>query len=127
MTPSEYIANVLKTESVDWNAISNRLSVVEIMRYLHAQHGLVTEVGELTDALKKHIFYGQDLDRTNIIEEMGDVCWFLALLADNLKISFEDVWERNIAKLKARYGDKFSQEKAEHRDLDKEREVLEGG
>jgi hypothetical protein len=33
--------------------------------------------------------------------------------------------EKNIAKLKARYGDKFSEESAEHRDLKTEREILE--
>ena len=34
------------------------------------------------------------------------------------------VMENNITKLKARYGDKFSEEKAENRDLDTERKIL---
>jgi len=34
--------------------------------------------------------------------------------------------ERNINKLKARYPDKFSQEKALNRNLDIERDILEG-
>ena len=34
--------------------------------------------------------------------------------------------QRNIDKLKARYPDKFSQEKALNRNLDKERDILEG-
>ena len=39
--------------------------------------------------------------------------------------SFDEAMEKNIAKLKARYGDKFSEEAAVERDLGKERSVLE--
>ena len=37
----------------------------------------------------------------------------------------KDVMERNITKLKARYGEKFTEEKANTRDLNTERQILE--
>jgi len=42
-------------------------------------------------------------------------------------ISFEQIQERNIAKLKERYGEKFSKDAALVRDLDAERKILEDG
>ncbi|WP_454735436.1 MazG nucleotide pyrophosphohydrolase domain-containing protein [Cupriavidus necator] len=52
----------------------------------HAQLGLVTEVGELADAVKRHVIYGKDLDITNFVEEVGDVMWYVNLLVDQLAI-----------------------------------------
>jgi len=41
-------------------------------------------------------------------KELGDVMWYIALLCATLNIGLDDVMETNIAKLKKRYGDKFS-------------------
>lgn len=91
------------------------------------QLGISSECGEVADALKKHIFYGKELDVVNVAEEIGDICWYLALACNELGMAFEqDILEVNIAKLKARYGDKFSEHAAMHRDLNKERAILEG-
>jgi hypothetical protein len=38
-----------------------------------------------------------------------------------------DILDKNINKLKARYGEKFSSERAINRDLETEREILEKG
>jgi NTP pyrophosphatase (non-canonical NTP hydrolase) len=86
---------------------------------------LVTEAGELADVIKKHLYYGADLDYTNLIEEAGDLMWYLSILLDELNVSFSEVMEKNIAKLKKRYPDKFSKEHALNRDLEGEREILE--
>jgi len=45
---------------------------------LHMKMGLMTEIGELLDALKKHIAYGKELDAVNIREEWGDAMWYIA-------------------------------------------------
>jgi len=87
--------------------------------------GVVTESGELMDALKKHIYYGAELDKTNVKEEIGDLLWYVGILCDTLGLTFEEVFETNIAKLKARYGDKFNETGALNRNLEKEREILE--
>jgi len=94
-------------------------------RLLHAAIGLVTESGELLDAIKKAAFYGKALDTTNIKEEAGDILWYLALLFNAIGTSFESEQERVINKLKVRFPEKFNEDHAEHRDLVAERKVLE--
>ena len=95
---------------------------------LHGVIGLVTESGELLDQLKKHIYYGRPLDRVNMIEEIGDLEFYLSMLRQALHVSREEVLSTNMAKLMSRYpGGKFDAERAINRDLAKERQTLEGG
>ena len=156
----------------------------------HAYMGMITEVGELVDAIKREAIYGKPLDLVNLKEEIGDVFWYLNLLwhtgldkavetmdfnfvdpedpldvmpkfpeggavdfvihmaanvgsiatgsmppsvlqigleylCFNYDLSLSDVLETNIAKLAARYGDKYSDYAALNRDLTTERAVLE--
>ena len=98
--------------------------LIKSNRLLHAAMGATTEANEILDALKKHIFYGKELDKVNLFEEVGDLFWYLAIIADEIGFSFEDAMEKNLAKLNARYGDEFDPEKALNRDLEKELEVL---
>jgi NTP pyrophosphatase (non-canonical NTP hydrolase) len=112
------------TESKNYAVVKDRFDEKNI-RLLHALMGLTTEAGESLDALKKHLFYGKPLDEVNLKEEMGDLFWYLAIMADTLGVSFEEIQERNIEKLKARYGEKFTDEKAINRNLETERSILE--
>lgn len=100
------------------------------MELLHAVIGISTESGELLDAFKKHLIYGKELDLVNVAEEIGDLMWYVSIVTRYLNsledISLQDILNKNISKLKARYPEKFTEEKALNRDLDKEREVLEG-
>lgn len=93
---------------------------------VHAVVGIVTEAGELLDALKKVGAYGRELDVVNLKEEVGDVLFYLELLCQSLNTTLELEKKRNMDKLLVRYGDKFSKEKAVDRDLAKERQVLSG-
>lgn len=133
MSTSElYIDDVLKTESFNLNAILPRMYNPDKIRLLHAAMGIATEAGEIVDALKKHIFYGKELDLVNLEEELGDLSWYMAVMIAVMAIlghctSFERIWAVNIAKLQARYGDKFSEEAAINRNLSAERKVLEDG
>jgi NTP pyrophosphatase (non-canonical NTP hydrolase) len=45
----------------------------------HAGYGLMTEVGEMLDTYKRHQFYKKDLDTKNLIEEVGDVLWYVSV------------------------------------------------
>jgi NTP pyrophosphatase (non-canonical NTP hydrolase) len=125
MDAKKYKELVLKTESTDFSAISDRLKDKRTLRLLHGSCGIATEAGELLDALKKHIFYGKETDTVNVVEEVGDLMWYCAIILDELGVEFEDVMEKNINKLKARYGEKFSEASATTRNLDKERKILE--
>lgn len=99
----------------------------EKLNLLHCAIGASTEAGELLDAFKKHIYYKKELDVVNVGEEIADIQWYLFNLCRLLNLDMEQLLEANIAKLKARYGDKFSSEKAINRDLDTERNILETG
>jgi NTP pyrophosphatase (non-canonical NTP hydrolase) len=96
-----------------------------VARLLHSTLGMMTEVGEFADMLKRHIFYGKALDEVNLLEENGDLAWYQALALNATKKNLEECLEKNIAKLKARFGDKFTQHAALNRDLAKERAELE--
>lgn len=121
----DYIENVIKTESEVTPELVARMSDKSNIRLLHAGIGMCTEAGEFIDQLKKHIFYGKPLDRVNLKEELGDLLYYIGVAMDELETDFDIEQRKNIAKLKARYGDKFSSEAAINRDLDKEREILE--
>ena len=121
MTNSEYIQAALRTESTIHPTIP-----FDLYRVLHAGMGLSTEAGEILDSVKKIIFYGKTPDWHNLIEEAGDIFWYLAILCDAMNVSFEEVQRRNIDKLKVRYPDKFTQHEALNRNLDEERKTLEG-
>lgn len=94
-------------------------------RLFHAIIGAVTEASELADALDKAIETDSP-DVVNVLEEFGDINWYEAIAIDTLGGDFEELLNRNIAKLKARFPDKFTSENAIVRDLDKERAILEG-
>ncbi len=117
-----YIEDALRTESA-LMAVSGERN--DTNRLLHAAMGLTTEAGEFLDALKKHLFYGKPLDLVNLREEIGDIMWYLAIACDALGTDFETEQERNIAKLRKRYPEKFDAEQAIERDLDAERAILE--
>ncbi len=126
ITPEQYKKYCLELESNDYRKISNRLSSPTVMRLIHGMLGLCTETGELQDVLKKHIFYGKGIDFQNIKEELGDMSWYMSILLDALGITWEEMWEANMKKLHARYGNKFSEDKANNRDLVKEEKALSG-
>src|ERR1035437_7604921 len=106
---NQYIQDAVKTESIDFSSIYKRVMREEVIRILHASMGLSTEAGELLDAMKKHIFYDKKLDMVNLQEELGDIFWYAAQLADAAGFTFEDTMEKKIAKLKARYPDRFTE------------------
>jgi hypothetical protein len=173
---------------------------------LHMALGNTSELGEMADALKKHLAYKKPFDVVNFLEEIGDFFWYIACLVkleedlnpenftpdnidstiivelplarDHVYESYEvlvedlsedfnkalhvyitldkylvkyrsegnfalipiayiccellgvspyDVMTTNINKLRGRFPDKFTEEKALNRDLDSERKILEDG
>jgi hypothetical protein len=159
----------------------------------HALLGMITELGELADCIKKHVIYGKELDKVNLMEECSDLFWYLNLYMVEKSIggrsvdtssekmigkapqgwelveavivcadmttlllskgddkapapageavaiiagllcalllssgfTLSDCLERNIAKLASRYGEKYSDYLALHRDTAAERTILE--
>lgn len=92
---------------------------------IHGIIGAAGETGELVDALTSSLLKQEPIDTVNIVEEVGDVLWYLALILRSVDSSFEEAMEKNIAKLHKRYPEKWTQEAVLDRDLDGEREILE--
>lgn len=123
----EYQQLAERTEAPITGELLARLSEPETARLLHGAIGLCTEAGELQDAIKRHVYYGKPLNRVNLLEELGDVLWYVALVGNFLGVSLEIVAERNIEKLRSRYPEKFDEHHAINRDLAAEQKILEGG
>ena len=77
--------------------------------------GLCGESGEVIDLVKKQLAQGHALDREKMISELGDVAWYLAETAYALDVSLEEVLQRNIDKLKARYPEGFDSQRSINR------------
>lgn len=117
MNNCEYVKNALKTESMDFLKIKNRLGSNKTIRLLHVAMGMATEAAEFLDAIKKYVFYGKPLDKVNLVEEIGDSLWYIAIALDEMNVDMETVQISNIEKLQKRYAGKFQERNAIHRDV----------
>lgn len=77
--------------------------------------GFAGESGEVADLFKKHIHQGHPLSMKKLIEELGDVAWYIALGCEVMGVSMEEVLEANINKLRRRYPDGFSADRSVNR------------
>ncbi len=77
--------------------------------------GLAGESGECCDLLKKFFFQGHELDKAKMLDELGDVLWYIGETAAGIGVTLEEVAIHNIEKLKTRYPDGFSSERSLHR------------
>jgi len=125
VTSENYVQLACNTESPVTEAMKERFNSEKNIRLLHAGIGLATESGEFIDMLKKHLYYGKELDLVNLIEEISDIFWYCAIACDALEVDMNKVMQINIEKLAARYPDRFTEEAAINRDLETERKILE--
>ena len=75
----------------------------DILPLLHAVVGVSGEAGELLDAIKKAWVYGKPLDRNNVIEELGDIEFYLEAARAELGVTRDEVIQANREKLIKRY------------------------
>ena len=125
MDSKTYLLESSRTNTPDRGALMDRLKKEGVQDILHAMLGLPSEVGELIDQLKSFLFYGKEIDIVNFKEEIGDIQWFCALALRAVNSDFDEVTDMNIAKLKERYPDGFTPDKAINRDVTNERFTLE--
>lgn len=97
----------------------------QVIELLHAGLGMATESAEFLNAVADHIFDGMDLDEVNLAEEIGDNQWYAVKACKFLNTTLELEQVRNIAKLAARFPNKFNDVDALNRDLARERGILE--
>lgn len=93
------------TETIRYDQFVQKLvkpQTAQLMK-LHAALGCAGEAGELADAIKKECIYGKAPDRKNIIEELGDLQWYIQLTMLLYDITPTEVFQTNADKLSERY------------------------
>ena len=78
--------------------------------------GVAGEAGEVADIVKKAFGHGHPLDFEHLAEELGDLLWYVAALADAAGASLSDIANFNVEKLRRRYPDGFSTERSMNRE-----------
>jgi len=97
MTFDEYQKQALTTADNDYEPLMEK--TIWAM-------GVAGEAGEVVEKWKKIVAYKdgrvskEDLDE--LAKELGDVVWYIAVLAHSLGLSFDDIMGRNVEKLKSR-------------------------
>ena len=77
--------------------------------------GLCGESGEVVDYIKKCMYHNHKLYKQKVIEELGDLMWYLTNIATFLQIPIDVILNENIKKLEERYPEGFSEENSINR------------
>ena len=78
--------------------------------------GLVGEVGEVVDLLKKFFFHGHEVDSGRLKSELGDILWYVSAVASLFNLDLQEIAQGNIEKLEKRYPEGFSSEASKGRE-----------
>ena len=96
MTLDEYQAHAAKTALMKDNS----------QLFIYTALGLNGEAGEIAEKVKKILRdKGGDqsqIDRDDIVKELGDVLWYLAMFAKSIDVSLDEVATVNVEKLASR-------------------------
>ena len=90
--------------------LNPKLNKKEVL--INSVMGLCGESGEAIDIVKKWMAQGHELDKEHLVNELGDIAWYLAEAATALEIPLEDILQSNIDKLKKRYPEGFETQKS---------------
>lgn len=91
---------------------------------LHMATGVGTEAGELQDAVKTYVFYNKPIDRENVVEELGDLEFYIAGVRQKMGITRTETLAHNMDKLKKRYPAGYSDQAAQYRADKQDRALL---
>lgn len=80
----------------------------------HALHGMCAEVGEIHGLYQK-FYQGHEMDADHVMKEVGDLLWFVAEFCTAYGWKLDDVAQKNVDKLLARYPDGFDADHSLHR------------
>ena len=108
LTINEYQKRAMRTSRSDMSQEEH---------VLNAMLGLAGEAGECCDLVKKHNYQDGRNIYNDLIDELGDVLWYVAEAANALDITLESVALHNINKLKKRYPYGFDVDKSLNREV----------
>jgi NTP pyrophosphatase (non-canonical NTP hydrolase) len=87
--------NRLKIEEYQVLAKRTMVNISEHEDLIHMEMGVITEVAECVDLLKKELAYKKPLDINHLAEEIGDILWYLANQATISNVKLESVISKN--------------------------------
>lgn len=102
---AEYQARAGRTAGM--NQAEGRLAVAAL--------GLTGEAGEVAELVKKHLGHGHKLEKSQVVNELGDVLWYVAEVCNALGIKLNEVAQVNVTKLQRRYPAGFDPERSRNR------------
>jgi NTP pyrophosphatase (non-canonical NTP hydrolase) len=120
----EFVAAVTSDASTNFVDFADRIGELDreganIERLLTSGVGINAEGGEFLEIIKKMVFQGKpwnEDNREHLIIELGDIMWYVAQATQALGITFDQVIEMNVNKLKKRYpGGEFDVHYSENR------------
>lgn len=82
---------------------------------LHLCLGLCGEAGEVADAIKKFAIYNKPIDMENVVEELGDIEFYLGAIRQTIGVNRSAILAHNTKKLRKRYGTSYSNSAAQAR------------
>jgi NTP pyrophosphatase (non-canonical NTP hydrolase) len=97
----------MKFDEYQKMALTTKLtSKDEFKDLLHWVLGISGESGEIAEKVKKIIRDKggrvSEEDKKELAKEIGDVLWYLAIFADDLGVSLDNIAQDNLAKLQSR-------------------------
>ena len=92
--------------------VASRMKTMDtpLLDIVHMAMGIAGESGELVDAVKKRFAYNKPLDLDNVMEELGDILFYVQgmLLAIGNGYTLSALMELNTEKLTRRYPSGYS-------------------
>jgi len=108
-------SELVKSLAKDGQQIADEMSA-ETAHLTHMAMCIPEEAGEIAGLIKKHVMYNKPLKLEAVIEEMGDLEFYLEGLRQGLKITRQEILEANIRKLQKRYSEgSYSDKQANER------------
>ncbi len=127
-----YLAILGRETGVDWVDFKQMENIVKSIKPVKegSQLRLMNIIEHscgLLDSLKKKLYYNKPINEEDFRLRTSVLFHSVAVYLIYNNLDPDKVFDVNIAKLKSRYGEKFSTERAINRDLETEREILESG
>ncbi len=91
---TDFVLNKVSSKTLDEPIIASSL-------------GLAGEVGEIADLVKKYTFHNHKLAVEEVMEELGDLFFYMTLMMNTLETTLDEIIEMNVQKLNERYPEGF--------------------
>lgn len=108
MTNTQIVKQQIEHTQLVKNLLKPSAAIIDDMtptkaNLVHLALGIGGEAGEIIDCVKKCVIYNKPLDRENLIEELGDLEFYMEAIRQQIGVSREETIEHNLTKLRKRY------------------------